>query len=156
MIDRLYDGIDEWRDEKAADADYTEQRKANFTPAWEKREKALMFIERERDGVYRKLKNQARYRMEIGELFDIDYEIKNIKRSMVRREECDEAEAKAMFKGASKSQQSTIIREMLLEMPELADYTRIRECSVSEFYPQLRFLEHSAAIDTEEGGDYAA
>lgn len=117
-----------------------------------------MFIERERHlgGAYDKLKSQARYRMSIDEFFDIDYEIKNIKRAMVRRGECDEKEAKAMFKYASSNQQGAIIREMILEMPELANYTRIRKCSMSKFYPQLQYLEGSAAINTEEGGDFAA
>ena len=157
-MNRFDDGLDKWREEKAQDPDWTEQRKANYVPPEMRHEQALMFIERERHpgGGYDKLMNQARYRMEIDEFFDIDYEIKNIKRAMVRRGECDEQEAKAMFKYASSNQQGAIIREMIIEMPELASYTRIRNCSMSEFYPQLQHLEGSAAINTEEGGDYAA
>lgn len=156
-MNRFDDGIEEWREDKALDSDYREQRKANYTPPEMRHEKALEFIEREScpGGAFDKLMKQARWRIENGEIFVITYEIQNIKYGMVRRGECDEQEAKAMFKGATAST-ATVTRELILRIPELADYTRIRQCDISEFYPQLKHLEKSAAINVEEGGDFAA
>jgi len=155
--DRYDDGIDEWREEMADSGDWREQRKANYIPTELRHEKALQFVERERHegGAYDKLLKQARWRMENGELFYLPYEIRNIKYGMVRRGECDEAGAKEAFKYANASP-ATVIREMIRDLPELAGYTRIRKCSVSEKYPDLKEYEHALVIDQETGGDFAA
>jgi len=138
---------EEWRDERSLNYRDPEVRHMN----------ALEFIEREKreGGAWWKLVRQARWRIDNDELFKLDYEIENIKRGLVRRGECDASEAKAMFKYASASY-ATIIRELILAIPELAGYTRIRRCSISQFYPQLEIYEHSAEIDVESGGDVAA
>lgn len=155
--DRFDDGIDEWREEMAESGDWHDQRKANYVPSELRHEKALEFVERERHpgGAYDKLLKQARWRMENGELFYLPYEIRNIKYGMVRRGECDEAGAKEAFKYACASS-ATVIREMLRDIPELAGYTRIRECSVSDKYPELKKYEHALVINQETGGDEAA
>lgn len=151
-----YDVSGEWREEKASDPSWREQRKANYVPMELRREKVLQFIENGRDGGgYDKLLRQARWRMDNDELFKIDYEVENIKRGIVRRGEGDASYAKAMFKNASASY-ACLVREMLLEMPELADYTRIRHCKASRFYPQLEKYEHELVVDQESGGDVTA
>jgi hypothetical protein len=156
-MDRFDDGIEEWREGKASDPDHREQRKANYTPPEMRHEKALEFIEREskQGGGFSKLIAQALWRIRNGEHFDTDYEIKNIKYVMVRRGECTAKEAKEMFKGATAST-ATVTRELILRIPELAEYARIRACDISQFYPQLKYLEKSAAINVEDGGDFAA
>ena len=156
-MNRFDDGLQEWREDKATEPDHREQRKANYIPPEMRHEKALEFIEREscQGGAFSKLINQAQWRIKNGEIFVIDYEIQNIKYGMVRRGECDAAEAKAMFKGAMAST-ATVTRELILRVPELAGYTRIRHCDISQFYPQLEYLEKGAAINVEDGGDFAA
>ena len=154
-MDRFDDGIEEWREEMANSDSWQEQRKANYVPPAVRRDQALEFIEREYKGIYEMLKRRAWKCINERKIFDLDYEIKDLKRQ-INGLGYDAREIKQMFKGSSNAQQSTIIREMLLEIPQLAQYTRIRSCSVSEFYPQLKHLEGSAAINTEEGGDFAA
>jgi len=155
-MDRFEDGYEEWREEMSESDDWRDQRKANYVPMELRREKVLQFIERERNGGgYDKLLKQARWRMQNDELFKIDYEIENIKRGIVRRGEGDASFAKDMFKYASSSY-ACLVREMILEMPELADYTRIRKCKASKFYPELEEYEHRLVIDQETGGDSAA
>lgn len=154
---RFDDGIEEWREEMSTSDNWREQRKANYVPPELRYEKALQFIERERHpgGAYDKLLNQARWRIDNGELFYLPYEIRNIKYGMVRRGECDEAGAKEAFKYANASL-ATVVREMILDLPELANYTRIRECGVSDKYPELKKYEHALVINQEKGGDEAA
>ena len=155
--DRIDDGIEEWREDMADSEEWTEQRKANYVPHAIRREKALQFIDRERhiDGAYDKLLKQARWRIENGEIFVLDYEIQNIKYGMVRRGECTASEAKAMFKYAGSSL-ATVVREMCIDIPELVWHVRLRNCSVSEFYPQFVKYERALVIDQENGGDFAA
>ena len=155
--DRFDDGMEEWREEMAESDDWREQRKANYVPPELRHEKALEFIDRERhpDGGYAKLLRQAMWRIENDEIFVLDYEIQNIKYAMVRRGECDAAEAKAMFKYALSSG-ATVVREMLIDIPELAGHVRLRKCSVSDKYPQFKHLERALVIDQEQGGDFAA
>lgn len=156
-MNRFDDGIEEWREEMAESDDWAEQRKANYVPSQIRHEKALQFIERERHegGAYDKLLKQARWRIENGEIFVLDYEIQNIKYVMVRRGECDAQEAKSMFKYASSSL-ATVVREMCIDIPELVNHVRLRNCSVSEKYPQFIEYEHALVINQEEGGDFAA
>lgn len=149
--------MEDWREEKASDPDWHEQRKANYVPPALRHEKALMFIERERHkgGAYDKLLKQARWRIENGEIFVLSYEIQNIKYVMVRRGECDVSEAKAMFKYATSST-ATVVREMCIDIPELLGHVRLRNCSMSEYYPQFKPFEHELVTDQEQGGDEAA
>lgn len=155
-MDRFDDGLQEWREDKAAESDHREQRKANYIPPEMRHEKALEFIEREscQGGAFAKLMTQAEYRYENDEEFDPESEAKLIKRMMVRKGECDKSEAKKMFSGANASL-ATIRREIILRNPKLAQCTRIRHCDISQFYPQLEYLEKSAAINVEDGGDFA-
>lgn len=155
--ERFEDGIDEWREEMAESDNWREQRKANYVPPELRHEKALQFIDRERHpgGAYDKLLMQARWRIENDEIFVLDYEIQNIKYGMVRRGECDASEAKKMFKYALSSG-ATVVREILIDVPELEGHVRLRKCSVSDKYPQFKHLEHALVIDQESGGDFAA
>ena len=156
MMDRFDDGLDEWRDEMAESDEWQEQRKANYVPPAMRHEKTLQFIERERNGgAYSKLIRQAKWRCENDEIFVLTYEIQNIKYVMVRRGECSAKEAKAMFRYALSSS-ATLARELLRDVPELEGHIRLRECSVSDYYPEFKHLEHPLVIDQEEGGDYAA
>lgn len=156
-LTRFDDGIEEWRGEMACSDEWQEQKKANYVPSELRHEKALQFIERERHagGAYDKLLRQARWRIDNGEIFVLTYEIQNIKYGMVRRGECDAAEAKAMFKYANSSL-ATVVREMCIDMPELIEHVRLRRCSVSEKYPQFIQYERALVIDQETGGDFAA
>ena len=156
-MDRFDDGLEEWREEMADSEDWQEQRKANYVPPAMRREKTLQFIEREshEGGAYNKLIRQARWRIENDEIFVLTYEIQNIKYGMVRRGECSAKEAKGMFRYALSSS-ATLSRELLRDVPELEGHIRLRECSVSDYYPEFKHLEHPLVIDQEEGGDFAA
>jgi len=158
---RFDDGINEWREEMANSDDWQEQRKANYTPPKMRHEKALEFVEREsyQGGAFAKLMAQAEYRYENDEEFDPEHEARLIKRMMVRNGECNKTEAKKMFSGANASW-ATIRREIILRNPKLAQCIRIRRCPISEFYKGTLIeeldLEKSAAINVEDGGDFAA
>lgn len=152
-MNRFDDGIEEWREEMAESDDWTEQRKANYTPPEMIYEQGLEFVQREYNGVYEMLKRRAYKRIEAHEIFETDYEVKDLKREVASLG-YTQKEVKAMFKGSGRA--SVISRELILEIPELAKYCRIRKCSISSYYPTLQDLEGSAAINTEEGGDFAA
>ena len=157
-MDRFDDGYEEWREEKAYDPDWEEQRKANYVPEEMRHAQALEFIEREsyNGGAFNMIMRVAMKRASEGKLVNPEFEAKSIKRNLIENLGYSAKEVKAMFKGGTSSQMSAIAREMILMEPMLADYIRIRKCSMSRFYPQLQHLEGSAAINTEEGGDFAA
>jgi len=157
-MDRFNDGYEEWREEMASSDDYEEQRKANYVPEEMRHEQALEFIEREsyQGGAFNMLMRVAMKRASEGKLVNPDFEARSIKRNLVENLGYSSKEVKAMFKGGTSSQMAAIAREMILMEPVLAVYIRIRKCNMSKFYPQLRHLEGSAAINTEEGGDFAA
>lgn len=157
-MNRFDDGYEEWREEMASSEEYEEQRKANYVPEELRHEQALAFIERENcpGGAFNMLMRVAMKRAKEGKLVNPEFEAKTIKRNLVENLGYDAREVKAMFKGCTSSQMSAISREMILMEPMLADYIRIRKCPMSKFYPELQYLEGSAAINTEEGGDFAA
>lgn len=157
-MDRFYDGYEEWREEMASSDDYVEQRKANYVPEEMRHEQALEFIEREsyQGGAFAMLMRVAMKRASEGRLVNTEFEVKSIKRNLEENMGYTAKEVKAMFKGATSSQMAAISREMIIREPALADYIRIRKCQMSKFYPELQYLEGSAAIDTESGGDFVA
>lgn len=149
------ENMEEWREEKAADPDWREQKKANYIPPKLKYERALAFIERERSNVYELLKRRAINCIRDHEFFDVDYEIKNLKRYLQKSLGYTSKEVKEMFKGCYGP---IVNRELILEVPELANWTRIRKGDVSEFYKGtlIEEIEKSHARDMENGGDFAA
>ena len=152
---RFDDGIEEWREEMAESDDWREQRKANYVPPRLKYERALEFIEREQSYVYGLLKRRAITCIRDQVIFDVDFEIKGLKRYMTDTLGYTQKEVKEMFKGAYGA---VVNRELILELPELADYTRIRKCGISDFYKDtlIEEIEKSHARDMERGGDFVA
>jgi hypothetical protein len=73
----------------------------------------------------------------------------------VRYEGFTAKEAKAMFRYALASP-ATLSRELLKRIPELKGHIRLRECDISDYYPEFKYLEHPLVINQEEGGDQAA
>ena len=152
--------VEEWREMKANDPDPKEQRKANARSARTIYEQGIEFVERESydGGAYNLLVNKALDLADDEKLIDLDFEMKQIKKSLVEDDGYTWLEVKKMFKFASQSL-SVIKREMILAYPHLADYMRIRKSKkVSKFYKGtlIEEIEESAAINIEEGGDFAA
>lgn len=133
------------------------QRAENFVPPEERHEKALEFIEREEHegGGFDRLKDIAWVFIKNDEIMSVNYSIQDIKYNIVRFEGFTQKEAKAMFKYAMASP-ATIARELLKRIPELEGHIRLRECKVSDFYPEFKYLEHPLTLNQEEGGDAAA
>lgn len=137
--------------------DWRKQRAANFVDAEIRHEKALQFIEREEHegGGFDRLKVIAWMFIENDEIMSVNYSIQDIKYNIVRYEGFTAKEAKAMFKYAMSSP-ATIARELLKRIPELEGHIRLRECPISDFYPEFKHLEHPLEVNQEVGGDVTA
>ena len=151
--------IDVYREIQALSTDWKEQRKANKRSPEQIHEQGLEFVERENydGGAYDLLVAKALDTAEENKLFDYVYEVKSIKRDLIENYGFTYKEVKNMFKFAECSG-SVIKREMILEHPELEQCMRLRKCGISQFYRGTRIeeLEQSAALNVEEGGDFAA
>ena len=131
--------------------DGAEERKLNYRDPEYKYERTQEFIERGR--AWNWLVRVAQWHVDHDEFFDLDLVVKNKIKRLKDGGEYTPREVNDDFK-YWRMCSSCLIRELIMTVPGLCEYTHIKNCKVSYLYPQCVKYENTAELNLDDNDEY--